>query len=242
MIGNTTFKLRVWGELACFTRPEMKTERVSYDVMTASAARGILEAIYWKPQFNWIILSIKVIKPIQFTTIRRNEVDAIASKPSAAYLKGDNQNSLGIYIEDCRQQRASTILRDVEYIIEASIEPIEAEPVPTNKYDAFIKHREIFRRRASKGQCFQQPYFGTREFPAYFELLNGEEPACAKFLMGTKDLGFMLQDMVYTSSRRGTIIESNQGKRVNANPVIFRASMVDGRIMIPTLPDNKVKK
>lgn len=240
-----TIKLRVWGDFACFTRPEMKVERVSYDVMTPSAARGILEAIYWKPQFTWVILSIQVLKPVRFSNIRRNELGRIAGKPTAAHLKGESQEPFEQFIEEERQQRASTLLCDVAYLIEATFDLRDArfdkEGPPARPHDALMKHREIFRRRASKGQVFQQPYFGTREFPAYFELHEGPRPECPPELLGTKDLGYMLHDMVFSPDKKGKIIESNQGQRINATPVFFRANLQDGLMTVPSLQSNEVK-
>ena len=168
-------KLHIWGDYACFTRPEMKVERVSYDVITPSAARGIVEAIHWKPAIRWVIDKIHVLQPVRFESIRRNEV---GSKISTAKIKTAmrNQSTQGLYLvaDDSteRQQRASTVLRNVAYIIEAHFELTDLAADEDNEG----KHLDIFNRRARKGQCFHQPCMGVREFPAYFALIEPEEP------------------------------------------------------------------
>lgn len=185
-------KLRVWGDYACFTRPEMKAERVSYDVMTPSAARGILEAIHWKPAIRWVVDRIHVLRPVRFDNVRRNE---LGGKLSAAVVKqamrADDKRVV-TFIEDDRQQRAAMVLRDVEYVIEAHFEMTERAGPGDNEG----KHREIFRRRAEKGQCYHRPYLGCREFAACFELLEDDPPSSA--LSGEKDLGWMLHDIDYS--------------------------------------------
>ena len=177
-------KLRVWGDYALFTRLEMKVERVSYDVMTPSAARGILEAIYWKPAIRWIVNRIHVLKPIQFENIRRNELSNKVSV-SAKIMREGNQ-TVCQYIEDDRQQRASMVLKDVEYVIEAHFELTGADDADPGK------HLAIFERRARKGQCFHRPYFGCREFPVNFEWC---EVVPDSELIGEQNLGFMLHDI-----------------------------------------------
>lgn len=182
-------KLHVWGEFACFTRPEMKVERVSYDVITPSAARGIVEAIYWKPEIRWVITRLHVLRPIRFTNLRRNEV---ASKVPAGAVKAAmkrGRGSLGLTVEDDRQQRAATILRDVGYLIEARFEIVDGEANPG-------KHLDQFNRRARAGQCFHRPYLGCREFPADFALIEGEPPASdLPPDQRDRDLGYMLHDI-----------------------------------------------
>ena len=201
-------KLKVWGEYACFTRPEMKVERVSYDVMTPSAARGVLEAIYWKPEIEWVIDRIHILKPIRFTNIRRNELGN--NKVSAQKIKKamkEGQEVLRNIIEDDRQQRAATVLKDVAYIIEAHFEVKSGS-------DEGVKHFEMFKRRATKGQCFNQPYLGCREFTASFEWLDEiSEPA----IIVSKDLGYMLYDIDFQN---------------NMMPLFFRPEMVNGIIEI----------
>lgn len=241
-------KLHVWGEYALFTRPEMKVERVSYDVMTPSAARGILTAIYWKPQIEWVIDRIRVLKPIQFTSVRRNEVGKTVVMPTKEAMAGELVDPMMLVIEDERQQRASLILRDVAYVIEAHFNVLEktleenGEVVSLEECEA--KHISMFNRRAIKGQVFHQPYFGCREFPVSFRLLQSEDdmPECqlpAHQL--NKDLGYMLHDMVYVQNPKGTVIDSNKNMRWDAEPKFFRAQIVDGIIDIPALESQEVK-
>lgn len=201
--------LRVWGDYACFTRPEMKAERVSYDVMTPSAARGILEAIHWKPAITWRIDRIHVMKPIRFDSIRRNEVaNKISERNIMLAMKGGNID-LHQYTTEERQQRAALVLRDVEYIIEAHFDMTEKAGDGDNPG----KHHEIFTRRARAGQCYMRPYLGCREFPAQFALLEGEIPASP--LKGERDLGWMLWDIDFAH---------------DLQPIFFRPVMKDGVI------------
>ncbi len=235
-------KLHVWGELASFNRPEMKVERVSYDVMTPSAARGILEAIYWKPQMTWIVDRIHVLNAIRFTQIRRNEISAKipvqgASGVSAA-MKGGTRR-LGIAVEEHRQQRSALILRDVSYGIEAHVlvkDPTDGAGRELERPEA--KHLEMFKRRASNGQYFHHPYLGVREFPAFFELAEAFPP-CAVELRGERDLGFMLQDICFTPDRKGKIVESHTGTHLTAEPRFFRAVMTDGVLDVPPLEQGR---
>ncbi len=216
----------VWGDYACFSRPEMKVERVSYDVITPSAARGILEAVYWKPAITWVIDKIHVLNPIEFTHIRRNEIDA--KIPKAGYVS--NQ---GIDVTEHRQQRSGMILKDVRYVIEAHFKF-------TSDGDNNVgKHLDIFNRRLRKGQCFHHPYLGTREFPAHFSPID-EIPQCHDSLKGVKNLGFMLHDIVFEPDKKGKIVESSKGKRVSAEPRFFRAIMRDGIIDVPPLSGKEV--
>lgn len=219
-------KLHVWGERALFTRPEMKVERVSYDVMTPSAARGILTAIHWKPAISWVVDSIQVLKPICFESIRRNE---IGGKISAANVKsamnaGSLEKLSSYCVDEDRQQRASTLLRDVAYVISAYFEITEKAGSEDNE----AKHLEMFKRRARKGQCFHMPYLGTREFPASFMLLDEGDaaPEVDSSLKGERDLGWMLHD-----------IDFNNGM----TPLFFRAVMKDGLIEVPALKGEEVK-
>ncbi len=197
-------KLRVWGDYALFTRPEMKVERVSYDVMTPSAARGILEAIYWKPAISWIIDRIHVLKPVRFGNIRRNEVAKRVSINNADTQSG---KPVCIFVDDpkTRQQRASMVLRNVEYVIEAHFKLAEINDDPG-------KHLAIFERRVKNGQCFHRPYFGCREFPVNFEWC--EEVPDTRF-SGQQDFGYMLHDIDFTD---------------DMTPRFFRAVMRDGII------------
>ena len=165
-------RLRVWGERACFTRPEMKAERVWYDVPTPSAARGILEAIHWKPAIIWQIDRIHVLNPIRFASFRRNEVGAKASAVLAGRaMRAGSVAGLGLSVERERQQRATMLLVDVDYVIEAHF-----EMTARANSDDPAKHIAMFNRRASAGQCFHRPCLGTREFPADFALLPDVTP------------------------------------------------------------------
>lgn len=216
-------KLKIWGERACFTRPEMKVERVSYDVITPSAARGILEAIHWKPAIRWVVDSIQVLKPIRFESIRRNEVGGKLSAARVGQaIKSGRPDELVSYIENDRQQRAATILRDVAYVIGTHFEL-------TNKAtadDSVGKHLDIFNRRARKGQCFHTPCLGTREFPASFQLLEETVPDVSDSLGGERDLGWILHDIDFTTGM---------------TPRFFRAHMRDGLITVPPLATGEVK-
>ncbi len=215
-------KLHVWGELACFTRPEMKAERVSYDVLTPSAARGILEAIYWKPQIRWVIDRIHVLKPIRFTSIRRNEISE--KIPAKGY-------PVSIDVTDQRQQRASLVLRDVAYAIEAHFIVLSRHFEPGGKeYSEQAcagKHLDMFQRRARLGQYFHHPYLGCREFPADFCLIEHEMPNCElNEHEHNKDLGFMLHDISFDQNP-----DTKEVKDTTAH--FFRAKMKNGIIGVP---------
>lgn len=224
-------KLHVWGDFACFTRPEMKVERVSYDVMTPSGARGILEAIYWKPQIRWVIDRIQVLKPIQFTSIRRNEVASKASAATAKSAMKAGTGDIGILIEDDRQQRAALVLKDVAYVIEAHFEIIdmrfEKDGPEASRDDNAGKHLSIFNRRAKGGQYFHHPYFGCREFPVNFELIEGAPPE-STLPTGDrdKDFGFMLHDLEFDQDPKTKAVKST-------TPRFFRAVMKNGIIEVP---------
>jgi CRISPR-associated protein Cas5d len=195
-------KLHIWGERACFTRPEMKVERVSYDVITPSAARGILEAIHWKPAIRWEIDRIHVLKPVRFESIRRNEV---GSKMGLGNIKKamNAQSTQDLYTvaDEDRQQRAATVLRDVAYVIEAHF----VLTTKASNEDNEGKHLDIFKRRARQGQCFHQPCMGTREFPAHFALLDeGDAWPASEFgelrdADKNRDLGWMLHDIDFAA-------------------------------------------
>lgn len=214
--------VEVWGEYACFSRPEMKVERVSYDVMTPSAARGLLEAIYWHPGLRWVIDRIRVCAPIRFTSIRRNEVkDTVsASKVRTAMEKG--QGALYLATADSIQQRAALILRDVRYVIEAHFE-MTPQAAPGDSHGKF---QDIMRRRLEKGQTYHQPCFGVREFPAQFAPCQ-ELPPCPQELQGTVDLGWMLLDMDYADPQ-------------NIKPLFFRASLQGGVLQVPAIDSEEV--
>lgn len=212
-------RLKVWGDFALFTRAEMKSERVSYDVITPSAARGILEAVYWKPGITWVIDRIHVLNPIRFTAIRRNELGGkIPYGNIKSAMKGGTPPP--IFIEDDRQQRAALVLREVAYVIEAHFEL-------TGQDDNAAKHTEMFKRRARKGQCFNQPYLGCREFPAFFELVDGPPPASALAAQDRdKDLGFMLHDIDFAH---------------DMTPRFFRARLENGVIDVPRFEAAEVR-
>ena len=202
-------RLKVWGDYACFTRPEMKVERVSYDVMTPSAARGILEAIYWKPAIVWEIDRIHVMNQIRFDNIRRNEV---LGKIPLKDVKNAFSGKEAVLFKDSnaeRVQRASLVLRDVEYYIEAHFNMTDKK----GPDDTIEKHYNIALRRMRRGQCFHHPYFGCREFPVQFEFVEGEIPQST--LTGKKDLGLMLWDIDFAHDMKA---------------VFFRAEMDDGVI------------
>lgn len=186
--------LHVWGDWALFTRPEAKAERASYDVPTPSAARGILEAIHWKPAIRWVVDRLHVLEPIRFDSIRRNEVrDKISPASAAKAMKSGAPLHLVVDDGDQRQQRASLLLRQVAYVIEAHFELTEKAGAEDNEG----KHADIFRRRARAGQCFQQPCFGCREFAAHFALLEGALPVSKLAQDAPRDLGWMLYDVDY---------------------------------------------
>jgi len=188
-------RLRVWGDRACFTRPEMKVERVSYDVPTPSAVRGLLEAIHWKPAIRWVVDRIHILKPIRFQSFRRNEVGAkISAVTAERAMRGATTAGLGLIVEDNRQQRASTILVDVEYLIEAHFELTDK----AKDDDTEAKHLSMFNRRAAAGQCFHRPCLGVREFAADFELIGADAPLPVSALpqdQRDRDLGWMLHDI-----------------------------------------------
>lgn len=220
-------KLHVWGERALFTRPEMKVERVSYDVITPSAARGILEAIHWKPAIRWVVDSIQVLKPIRFESIRRNEVGGKLSAASVSKaIKAGRIEGVVTCVEDDRQQRAATVLRDVGYVIAAHFE-LTGKAGPD---DSVGKHLDIFNRRARRGQCFHAPCLGTREFPASFALVEEEghqPPNVDPALAGERDLGWMLHGIDFAAGM---------------TPRFFRACMVDGLITVPPFSSMEVRE
>ena len=233
-------KLEVWGDLAAFNRPEMKVERVSYDVMTPSAARGILEAIYWKPQMRWVVDQIHILRPIRFTHIRRNEIASkipFKGKTGVAAAMKSGRGALGIAVEEDRQQRAAMVLRDVCYGIAAFVEVLEEAP-RTLDPSPEAKHLATFKRRASRGQYFHHPYLGVREFPAHFRLVE-EFPECPQELRGARDLGFMLHDIEFVADPNGDIIESHRGHRVTAHPRFFHVRLRDGIVKVPPLAETR---
>ncbi len=208
---SNPFRLRAKGKNACFTRPEMKVERVSYDVITPSAARGIFEAILWKPAITWHILQIDVLNPIRWESVRRNEVGAVIPAGAVKSTMKKGSGDLGIYIEEQRQQRAGLFLRDVDYVLHVEFHMMDK----AGPEDSVTKFEQMFIRRASAGQCFHRPYFGCREFPVDFEFIpqNTEGPTP---IPDTKELGWMLYDMDFSAPE--------------PMPQFFHAQLVNGSI------------
>ena len=206
-------RVKVWGDYALFSRPEMKVERCSYDVMTPSAARGILEAVYWHPGMRWIIDKIYVNKPIQFTSVRRNEVKSKVSANNVLPVYNGSPKRLYLSSKAEIVQRSSILLRNVEYVIEAHFEMTDKANISDNSG----KFKDIIMRRLRKGECFHTPYFGSREFPVRFCLCEEEEIHTAYSDEDERDLGFMLYDMDYSNPE-------------NIQPMFFRAIMKKGVI------------
>ena len=235
---NKTYCLEVGGDYACFTRPEMKVERVSYDIITPSAARGIFQAIFWKPAINWLIKKIEVLNEIRFISVRRNELNVAMSSSSDGIFIDDMQN---------RAQRAGLLLYDVKYRIHAEMEFIppdkrpgvtrpvaddlvtEEERVDLKKDENPGKYHGIFERRVKKGQCFTYPYLGCREFSCgYFRLIeNPNEGASA--IDVTRDLGFMLYDLDFSDAS-------------NPQPAFFRAQLNRGVMLVPSWDSAEVRR
>ena len=216
-------RVEVWGDYALFTRPEMKTERVSYDVMTPSAARGLLESIYWHPGMKWCIDRIHVCSPIRFTNIRRNEVKDTISARKVKTVMEKGQGELYLATPESIQQRAAMVLRDVHYVIDARFDLTENAAPGDNAG----KFQDIIKRRLERGQCYSMPYFGTREFPAHFRRCT-ELPPCPDELKGVRDLCWMLLDMDYTNPQ-------------NITPRFFRASLTDGVMVVPPWDSEEVR-
>jgi CRISPR-associated protein Cas5 subtype I-C len=212
--------LRVGGDYALFTRPEMKAERVSYDVITPSAARGVLEAIYWHPGMRWEIDKITVLSPIRFDSVRRNElISKIPYVTVKSVMKGGKAD-LHQYIGADRTQRASLLLRDVDYIIDAHF-VLTDKAAQTDNIGKFL---DCFNRRAAKGQCYHQPYLGCREFPARFAPVADDDERRGYYTdEQPRDLGYMLLDIDY----------EDDGKTQTFTPRFFRAEMKHGVITVP---------
>lgn len=216
-------KVEVWGDYALFTRPEMKVERVSYDIMTPSAARGLLEAIYWHPGMVWIIDRIHVCSPICFSNLRRNEVKSTVSVHTARTVMKRGAGELYPNASEDIQQRASLLLRDVRYVIEAHFDMTEKATDSDNPG----KFQDIAVRRIQKGQFYHQPYLGCREFPANFRWCE-ELPPCPEELRGERDLGWMLWDLDYSDP-------------ANINPLFFRAVLKNGVLGVPLRNSKEVR-
>jgi len=241
-----SYCLEVLGDFACFTRPEMKVERVSYDVMTPSAARAVFESIVWKPAIRWRVTKIEVLKPIRWISVRRNEVGAVASTRNVQTAMGAGAGNLGFYVEDERQQRAGLFLRDVTYRIHAHFElrdPRFHKPhfpqlsrVPVNRCEEDLnampdnntaKFMSMFERRASRGQCVNQPYLGCREFACAFRLVE-DVTGEAKPIEDTKDLGWMLYDLDYSNP-------------ADPKPRFFKALLDNGVVNVPAWESEEVR-
>lgn len=204
-------RIEVWGKDACFTRPEMKTERVSYDVITPSAARGVIESVYYHPGLKWKIDRIYVLEKIKFTNIRRNEVKNKLLASNAMSIANGTSKTPYLVTSDNIQQRAALMLQDVRYVIEAHFDMVPEKAAPTDNPGKF---QDIVKRRLRRGQCYSQPYLGCRECTAHVRLWEGEDiPSIAE----TRDLGWMLYDMDYTDPQ-------------HIQPMFFRAQMVNGVI------------
>lgn len=228
------FCIEVWGDYACFTRPEMKVERVSYDVITPSAARAVFEAIFWKPAIQWKVKKIEVLNPIRWISVRRNEVGKLMSDKSKE-----------IFIEEDRQQRAGLFLRDVAYRLYAEMEfiPLRSrnrhetpDELKDQEEESILrstenpgKYNAMFERRAKKGQCFNQPYLGCREFSCNFRLIENPEEEGKRTLEETRDLGFMLYDMDFTDEK-------------DPKPMFFRVQLNNGVIEVPTIDSEEVRR
>lgn len=218
-----TYCLELSGDYACFTRPEMKVERVSYDVMTPSAARACFEAILWKPAIRWQVRKIEVLKPIRWINLRRNEVASVVSTRNVETAMKAGRGDLGLYIEEDRQQRAGLFLRDVAYRIHAELEFLRERDPDASP----AKYQEMFERRARRGQCVNQPYLGCREFAAAFRLIEDpdKEPAA---IPETRDLGFMLHDLDFANPS-------------DPQPRFFRAQLENGVVAVPAWDSTEVR-
>ena len=219
-----SIRIEVWGDWALFTRPEMKVERVSYDVMTPSAARGLIEAIYWHPGMKWQVDRIYVRSPIRFSNLRRNEVKSVVNARTARTVMERGRGELYLSASDDIQQRAALLLRDVRYVIEAHFDLVPEKMAPGDNAGKF---QDIAKRRIQKGQFYHQPCFGCREFPAQFKPCE-EIPPCPEELKGEKDLGWMLWDMDYSDPE-------------NIRPLFFRAVLRDGMLEVPARDSGEVR-
>ncbi len=216
----STFCLEVSGPFACFTRPEMKVERVSYDVITPSAARAVFEAILWKPEIRWQVERIDVLKPIRHINLRRNEVGAKASVRNIQQAMSAGHGDIALFIEDERQQRAGLFLREVAYRLYARLEVLKPDAPPQ-------KYTEMFARRAAKGQCVNQPYLGCREFAANFRLIESPDSEAAP-IAESASLGWMLYDLDFSN-------------RADPKPRFFNAQLQAGTIYVPAWNSPEVR-
>lgn len=218
-----TYCLELTGPYACFTRPEMKVERVSYDVMTPSAARACFEAILWKPAIRWHVRKIEVLRPIRWINLRRNEVAGVVSTRNVETAMKSGKGDLGLYIEEDRQQRAGLFLRDVAYRVHADLEFLAARDPEASA----AKYHEMFERRASKGQCVNQPYLGCREFAAAFRLVTEPKNEAAP-IDETRELGFMLHDLDFSHP-------------ADPQSRFFRARIENGAVAVPVWDSEEVR-
>lgn len=211
MSDSRRYCLEVTADFACFTRPEMKVERVSYDVITPSAARAVFESIFWKPAVRWHVRRIEVLAPIRWINLRRNEVASKVPARSVEQAMAEGAGNLGLYVEDDRQQRAGLFLRDVAYRLHADLQVRgdRDDPAPPPKFFA------MFERRAESGQCVNQPYLGCREFSARSVQLVAEPNAGRPPIAEDRDLGWMLHDLDFSDPS-------------DPKPVFFRARMRQG--------------
>lgn len=228
-------QVEVWGEYALFTRPEMKTERVSYDMITPSAARGLIESVYWHPGLKWVVDKIHVcapyatdamneeVPPFHFINLRRNEVKSVVNATVVNTVMNRGAGSLYLDASNDIQQRASMVLKDVHYVIEAHFE-MTAQAAPGDNAGKF---QDIVKRRLRNGQCYHQPCFGCREFPANFKLCE-QMPPCPPKLRGEYHLGYMLWDLDYSDPE-------------NIRPLFFNAVLHDGVLNVPTRESGEVR-
>jgi len=227
--------IEVWGDLACFTRPEMKVERFSYPIITPSAARGVFDAIYCKPkEFRWQITKVEMLSEPKFIALRRNEVkEKISVRDVSKWIDGKQEPTpvladLTGADKKGRTQRQTMALKDVSYLLYAQICPW---PGFESRRKAFI---EQFRRRAEHGKCFYQPYFGCREFPAYFKLITERQEAAQSVPMNMENIGLMLYD-VFDLSRSG-----HSGSKPAIS--LFRPQIVDGVMKVPDYSSDETLK
>lgn len=219
-----TYCLEVSGDFACFTRPEMKVERVSYDVITPSAARAVFEAILWKPAIRWHVRKVEVLQPLRWISLRRNEVAAVVPVGSVKSAMKKGSGDLALYIEDERQQRAGLFLRDVAYRLHADLE-VKADAGANNPPAKFW---DMFERRAAKGQCINQPYLGCREFACNFRWIEDAVKTPAAPIADSRDLGWMLHDLDFTDT-------------TDPKPRFFRAELKQGVLHIPDADSEEVR-
>lgn len=217
-----SIRFKSWGDYALFTRPEFKVEKCTYDIITPSAARGLLESIFWHPGLAWRIDRIHVCSPIRFTNVRRNEVKSTISARSARTVMERGTGDLWMAASEEIQQRASLLLRDVCYVIEAHFDMTD-KAAPSDNPGKFL---DITRRRIARGQFYSQPYFGCREFPAHFAPCD-ELPPCPEELRGERDLGWMLWDLDFSDPE-------------NIRPLFFRAILRDGVLEVPARNSEEV--